>query len=159
MKYYNENHEGLRMYLAGPWFRDDQMERNIFLKEATDSLLFNTFDPRTANLCPADATMDWKENAFQANVGAILESDVVLVTTDGLDCGTIFEAGIAYQAGIPIIYFAETLGDRQFNLMLAQSGIHVILSREQLVDDLANPELLECIKTKKVFKQYNGEIE
>ena len=36
--------------------------------------------------------------------------------------GTIWEAGVAYQSKKPIIYYAETLGDKPFNLMLAMTG-------------------------------------
>lgn len=159
MKYFDETKKGLCIYNAGPWFRPDQEERNTFMKETLEKLGFNVFDPRTANLVPPDANTDWRKTAFEGNIGAIREADCVIATTDGLDAGTMMEAGVAYQAGIPIIYFAETLGDKQFNLMLAQSGIHVVLSREQLVKDLQNPELLKCIVENKVFSEYSGNIE
>ena len=57
------------------------------------------------------------------------------MNTSYRDIGTIFEAGVAFQAGKPIVYFCEGLPDgAKFNLMLARSGVKVCTTIEQLED-------------------------
>jgi nucleoside 2-deoxyribosyltransferase len=71
------------------------------------------------------------------NVKHIEEADIVLVNTSYRDIGTIFEAGVAFQAGRSIVYFCEGLPPgANFNLMLARSGVKVCTSIEQLTDYL-----------------------
>lgn len=71
---------------------------------------------------------------------------------------TIFEAGEAHALGVPIVYFAETLGNNKFNLMLAQSGIAVVQSREALKEFLNNPNKLVHLLTMESI-EYDGRIE
>ena len=75
-----------------------------------------------------------------------------------IDAGTMVEVGYAYRmrresGKKPImVYYAETLGNAPFNLMLAQSADIVITN----YDDLANlPKLIEENKT----VDYKGMIE
>ena len=56
----------------------------------------------------------------------------VFAVTDGKDMGTIWEAGYAYGIDKPVLYYAETLGNNQFNLMLAESGKDVFLSQDEV---------------------------
>ena len=67
--------------------------------------------------------------------------------------GTIWEAGYAYGIGKPVIYFAETLGDNQFNLMLAQSGRDVFTSQ----DEVTVNALSDALKGK--GRKFRGDIE
>lgn len=157
-KYYEASWK-YKVYSAGPFFNPEQLERSNYIKQALEELGFCVFDPKSANLVEPDSDKDWRQQAFENNIDAILESDFVLATTDGLDAGTMLECGVAYQADVPIVYFAETLGDKQFNLMLAQSGNHIILSREQLIKDLANPDIVDKIVDGEVVSEYEGDIE
>ena len=74
--------------------------------------------------------------------------------TDGKDMGTIWEAGYAFGINKPIIYFAETLGNGQFNLMLARSGNVVY----QNMADISADEIISAIENAATV-EYTGEIE
>ena len=74
--------------------------------------------------------------------------------TDGKDMGTIWEAGYAFGINKPIIYFAETLGNGQFNLMLARSGNVVY----QDMADISADEIISAIENAATV-EYTGEIE
>ena len=67
--------------------------------------------------------------------------------------GTIWEAGFAYGINKPVIYFAETLGDNQFNLMLAQSGRDVFTSQ----DEVTKGALADVFSGK--IRKFRGDIE
>jgi hypothetical protein len=122
-------------YLAGPFFSPKQVEVVETLKALLEKYGHTVFSPMDECLCPPDA--DDKR--------AIKKCDAILVITDGKDMGTIFEAGAAYQLQLSreddqteprikpmIYYFAQTLGDKPFNLMLAQSGQGFFKSYEEL---------------------------
>ena len=67
--------------------------------------------------------------------------------------GTIWEAGYAYGINKPVIYFAETLGDNKFNLMLAQSGRDVFMSQ----DEVTYGALIDSLNG--ASRSYRGDIE
>ena len=68
--------------------------------------------------------------------------------------GTIWEAGYAFGINKPIIYFAETLGNNQFNLMLAQSGNMVLLNDSEITRTALDAVIHENYKV-----PYGGAIE
>lgn len=148
-----------KVYLAGGWFDDEQMERLEAVKSIILEAGYEVFSPKDENLCDPNSDMDWKKQVFQNNLTAIRDCSFVVNITDKKDMGTIFEAGLAYALGRPIVYFAETLGNNQFNLMLAQSGVAVAQSRDQLKSLLSNPTLAECLITGDTYADYEGEIE
>lgn len=147
-----------KVYLASPWFNDEQFERCEWLRDTLIDLGFNVFSPKDENLVIPDADLDWREQAFKGNINAINDCSFLIAITNGKDMGTIFECGHAYSIGKPIVYFAEGLNG-QFNLMLAQSGKHVITSREQLVEDFKKVEFLNSLYYNLNFKEYTGAIE
>jgi len=146
----------MKVYIASPFFNEEQLERVEFIERALTRLGYDLFSPRLDTKVTPDANEEARQNAFEANVNAIGESDMIIAVTDGKDVGTIFEAGFAYAAKIPILYFAETLGDNQFNLMLAQSHTKgICLNRAELVATLK--DILENKHT--ANKGFKGEIE
>lgn len=122
-------------YLASPFFRPDQVEREERIKEKLRSLGYKVFSPKEACFLQSDAEISSQEAVFKANCDAIKDATAVFAITDTKDMGTIWEAGYAYGIKKPVIYFAETLGDNQFNLMLAQSGNMVLLSGDEVSRD------------------------
>ena len=90
---------------------------------------------------------------FNDNCNAIKSSRAVFAVTDGKDVGTIWEAGYAHGIGKPVVYYAETLGDNLFNLMLAQSGNEVFTSQ----NEVTYGALIDAILGFK--KPYKGAIE
>lgn len=125
-----------KVYVAGGWFDDEQYERVYAVRDIIENAKFSTFFPKEESLVSSDSDLDFRESTFKGNIDAIKDSEFMVCITDKKDIGTIFEAGVAYAMSVPIVYFAETLGDNPFNLMLAQSGIRVAKSREELAEIL-----------------------
>ena len=57
-----------------------------------------------------------------------------MAITDEKDIGTIWEAGYAYGIGKEIVYYAETLGNNPFNVMLGKSGIGIFTNHNDLIE-------------------------
>lgn len=146
-----------RVYLAGGWFSDEQMERLEWVRDELKRLGFDVFSPKDEALCPPDAKGDTRQMIFDGNLQGIKNASFVLAITNCKDMGTIFECGDAYANHVPIVYFAEGLNG-PFNLMLAQSGVHVLTSRDQLTKDLQDNSILESILCNRKVG-YNGVIE
>lgn len=146
-----------KAYLAGGWFSDEQMDRLLYVRDSLKVIGFDVYSPKDEALCSQDASQDFREEVFKGNVSAIKEASFMFAITNCKDPGTLFECGVAYSNRIPIVYFAEGL-DGPFNLMLAQSGNHVITSRTQLLKDMESVEVLESLLTNNKIK-YSGGIE
>ena len=148
-----------KVYLAGGWFDDEQAERLEAVKNIIVDAGFEIFAPKDEALCEPDSDQDWRKIVFDGNCSAINNCSFMVNITDKKDMGTIFEAGLAYALHRPIIYFAETLGNNKFNLMLAQSGVAVASSRDKLKSLLRNPILMECILNNSKYEGFEGDIE
>lgn len=141
--------ENNKIYFASPWFTPEQEEREERLKAKLRSLGFDVHSPKEEAVCGEFSDPETRQKIFDGNVFAIQDADIVFAVTDGKDMGTIWEAGYAFGYNerqravgyepIKIVYYCETLGNGQFNLMLAQSGDIVITKFEDL-DKL--PEML-----------------
>lgn len=121
-------------YLASPFFNEDQIEREERIKTILRTYGYKVYSPRehgvVGNLSDSVAVQE----TFNSNVEAINNSKKVLAITDRKDMGTIWEAGYAYGKGIPIVYYAETLGDNPFNIMLSESGIGIYTDQKKFED-------------------------
>lgn len=148
-----------KVYLAGGWFDEEQEERLYAVYDILKDCDYEVFFPKEEALCKPDSSIDWRKEVFSGNCNAIKTCSFMVCITDKKDIGTIFEAGYAYSSGVPIIYFAETLGDNPFNLMLAQSGIEVVSSREELRELLNSDELYESLTENSIVSEYKGTVE
>lgn len=119
-------------YFASPFFNPEQVEREERMIAHLRKQGFKVFSPKEACHLDAKASQQSREAVFNENCKAIRKSKAVFAVTDGKDMGTIWEAGYAYGINKPVVYFAETLGNNQFNLMLAQSGRDVFTSQEEV---------------------------
>lgn len=137
-----------KVYFAGGWFTPEMEEEHTRLY----NLIKDNYDVFNPRLESKIGQKNGNINTFIGNIDAIENSDIVLVITDRKDMGTIWEAGVAYQSKKPIIYYAETLGDKPFNLMLAMTG-YIAKNENQLID-LLNKDL----KFNKV-NNFEGEVE
>lgn len=144
-----------KVYLASPWFKPETAERQSRICKYMKEKGFVVFDPKE-NVVTTDSTKDAQTNAFLGNLKAINEADVIVAITDGKDMGTIWESGYAFARKKPIIYYAETLGNNQFNLMLAKSGVAVCRNQTELKVALRREETYEV---KDTYDAYQGEIE
>ena len=129
-------------YFASPFFRESQVEREESLKSSLRTLGYKVYSPKEACFLPSDSSLSDRKSTFEENCEAIRHSRAVFAITDDKDMGTIWEAGYAYGIKKPIIYFAETLGKNQFNLMLACSGKGVFTHREEITVNNINNALI-----------------
>lgn len=119
---------------------------------------FFVWSPKESCFLKSDAAIEDRIKVFKENCTNIVDSDIIFVVTDGKDVGTIWEAGFAcglnrsFVSKIKVVYYCETLGNRPFNLMLAQSGDVVITDFNDL-DNLAS------YLTSGKGKDYVGSIE
>ena len=142
-----------KIYIASPFFNEEQVERVEFIEKELEKNGKEYFSPRKDTYVKPDSTQEERNKAFNDNVDAIEDCSYIIVVTDGKDMGTIFEAGFAYAIDKPIIYFAETLGNNPFNLMLAMSGIYVCKSRDELTELINNDFEIQ------ITTDFEGEIE
>jgi nucleoside 2-deoxyribosyltransferase len=152
----------MKVYIASPFFNPEQLERVEFIEKLLSAHNIKYFSPRKDTYVKPDSTDAERKQAFNDNLKGIIDCDFVLAVTDGKDVGTIWEAGYAFSADVPVLYFAETLGDKPFNLMLAMSAkLGTCTSRDQL------DSFLSCISKYvsvtsyliNVVSEYKGIIE
>lgn len=136
-------------YFASPFFNSKQVEREEALIKILRGFNFSVFSPKENVFLNSNASPGERTACFEDNKRAINSSRAVFAVTDEKDMGTIWEAGYAYGMGIPIIYFAETLNNGVFNLMLAESAIKVFTERRQLTKE-------SLAKARAGFKEYYG---
>ena len=165
-----------KIYFASPWFTAAQLERETRLIAKLRELGFDVFSPReSSNISGSFADIRVQESTFNVNLENIDDCDILFAVSDGkqgicteldkldtpmqaIDPGTMFEVGYAYNnrrntKQKPImVYYAETLGNAQFNLMLARSA-DIVITEFKTLDAL--PELIE----NNCRVEYNGQIE
>ena len=112
-------------YLASPFFNDEQIKREESIKKTLRGYGFRVYAPREHGIVGSLASQEAVTSTFNSNVEAINNSRMVLDITDSKDMGPIWEAGYAYGNNIPIVYYAETLGNNPFNIMLSESGVGI----------------------------------
>lgn len=136
-----------RIYLASPWFNEAQAERENRVKNKLRELGFDVWSPKENSSLSPITDPKVREAIFAANISGMKDCDIIFAITDEKDMGTIWEAGFVYgmntatkKEPVTIVYYAETLGDGMFNLMLAQSG-NIVITNFDDMDKL--PELIE----------------
>lgn len=146
--------EKKKIYLAGGWFTPEQEEEHTRIYNAIKDD-FNVFNPKLESLVTPGATDDFMTQTLLGNIRGIEEADLVLVIYDYKDTGTIWEAGHSYASKKPILYYAETLGNKKFNLMLAKTGNFV--SNMDALNEALHKE--ETFVYKDVYHSYRGGVE
>ena len=138
--------EGIRVYLAGPFFDETQRERIAWIEEVLQSYNFDIFSPRKASLIGPDSTNEDMIRTFDGNISHIDNCDFMLAILDydgkSSDPGTVFETGYAFSRNKPILYFNETR-EKGPNLMLAMSGKLPFITGTTRTNDLFTFDLDE----------------
>lgn len=118
-----------KIYLAGPFFSDAQIERITRVEQALASnpTAGVVFSPRQSdeNEDTANAgSPAWAKSIFGKDIAEIDHADVIVAIADfehaNIDSGTAFELGYAFHSNKPIILLQEL--DEQLNLMISQSA-------------------------------------
>jgi len=99
------------VYLAGPFFTLGQLWVVEQARNCLRDMGLRVFSPyHDVGHGPAELVVG-------QDVEGILQSDVVLAIGDGLDSGTIFEAGYARARGIPVVFYAENESQEDCKMM------------------------------------------
>lgn len=147
--------EKARVYLAGPFFSEKQID---LVKQVEDALEANPFveaffSPmrHQAEYLPYGSDA-WRQVVFGQDVDHVRWANVVVAITDfdgeDTDSGTAFETGMAYALDTPVI-LVNVDKSRPVNLMLSDSA-HAYLESVQ--------ELEEYNFIKMPKSRYNGGV-
>lgn len=143
-----------KIYFAGGWFSPEQEEQHTRIYNLIKDK-FDVFNPRIKGEIDGSTTHDKMSKILIGNIEGIKNADMTVVLYDWRDTGTIWEAGFSYASKKPIVYFAEHLNGKPFNLMLAKTGRFA--SNEQELLKLLNED--ESWTFKDVYDDFKGEIE
>lgn len=143
-----------KIYFAGGWFSPEQEEQHTRIYNLIKDK-FDVFNPRIKGEIDGSTTHDKMSKILIGNIEGIKNADMTVVLYDWRDTGTIWEAGFSYASKKPIIYFAEHLNGKPFNLMLAKTGRFA--SNEQDLLKLLNEDKSWTFKD--VYDDFKGEIE
>jgi len=146
----------MKAYIASSWFNPvaNQEVNDIISSLAENN--FEFFSPRDFFVCPPGADLETQKSTYEGNLEHLHNCDFMICNTHGKDMGSIFEAGYFKALDKPIVYFCAGLPEgASFNLMLAQSGVTVCTSKDQLSDYLSRCSDQEQL----LFEPYYGSIE
>ena len=143
-----------KIYLAGGWFTPEQDEQHTRIYNLIKDK-FDVFNPRIEGEIDNGTSNDKMSSILIGNIEGIQNADLTVVLYDYRDTGTIWEAGFSYASKKPIVYFAEHLNGRPFNLMLAKTGRFA--ANEQDLLKLLNDESSWAFKN--VYDDFKGVIE
>jgi len=146
----------MKAYIASSWFNPVANQEVNDIIEALSTNNFSFFSPRDFFVCPPSADLETQKSTYEGNLYHLHKCDFMICNTHGKDMGSIFEAGYFKAIEKPIIYFCVGLPEgATFNLMLAQSGIKVCTSVDELSDYLHRCESAGEL----IFEPYYGSIE
>ena len=110
------------IYLASPFFNEEQLNFVKELEEAFDIAGISYFSPRSEGVL-IEMTPEEKEKKmteiFESNVKHIAQANLVVAVIDDWDTGTVWEMGFAYGINIPIMTISNH--DYGLNVMVRQS--------------------------------------
>lgn len=113
----NTTNEKIKVYIAGPFFREGERERIETLRKFfTEDGFYSEYDfffPMD-HVITNGTTMsneDWAHAVFKMDTEALENSDMIVAIYDKhySDSGTAWELGYAYALGIPIILLCTDL--------------------------------------------------
>lgn len=143
-----------KIYLAGGWFTPEMEEEHTRIYNLLKDD-FDVFNPKLAGIVSKASSHDEMTKILIGNIEAIRNCDVVVMIYDGKDTGTIWESGFAYASKKPILYYAEKLNGKKFNVMLSKTGKFADCEAT-LLSKLLDYSTYEF---KDVYKDYEGDVE
>lgn len=110
----------MRLFLAGPFFSDGEVERLDRVKAALEAAGFEVYSTYHRNARIDLGSVRERTARFRLLCDEIRKCDGLFAVLDGRDAGTIWEMGYAHAHGKPVIAFCET--DPFFSLMIDGSA-------------------------------------
>jgi len=114
----------MRLFLAGPFFNDEEVERLDKVKTSLEKMGFEIYSTSHRNSRINLGDPGEKNRRFKLLCDDIRKCDGVFAVLDGKDAGTIWEMGYAFAVGKPVIVFSEK--DGLFSLMIDQSATYLV---------------------------------
>ncbi len=131
----NEEISVTKVYLAGPFFDDEQISRIERVEQAlaANPRISSFFSPRKSEIPGLTmGTPEWATQTFQMDVSQIDQADVVVgmvdFVDDQVDSGTAFEIGYAFHSKKPVVILHEK--KTTLNLMIAE-GLHAYVQEAE----------------------------
>lgn len=143
-----------KIYYAGGWFSPEQEEQHTRIYNLIKNK-YDVFNPKLESLIKPGCSDDFMSQTLKDNIEGIKNADLVVVLYDFRDTGTIWESGFSYANKKPILYYAEKLNGRPFNLMLAKTG-RFASNEQDLLTLLENDDTWSF---KNVYNDFKGDIE
>ena len=143
-----------KVYLAGPFFNQEQIEVQDRVEKLAEKAKLDYFSPRLRCLCAPDASFAQRKYTFDMNVNAIELADLVIARIDDFDPGTMWEIGYAYRSKRPV-YAYTTVPGRGLNLMLAQSCKGFLCGFDEIEKFMGKDGWVDWEAAKRI---HNGEI-
>ena len=121
--------DGLNVYLAGPFFSENQIEIVKDLNKALqkNETISNIFVPMEHQMNDGDLvefTSPWAKAVAMNDYKNVRESDIVVAIVDfdgqDMDSGTAAEIGYAYAIGRPVFLYHAKNHDMMVNLMTTE---------------------------------------
>ncbi|WP_232790053.1 nucleoside 2-deoxyribosyltransferase [Bacillus sp. SN10] len=121
----------LKVYLASPFFNEEEIERVAFVEKTLRAKGLEVFSPREhQNEHLEFGSKEWRKATFDNDVKEILKCDII-VAVHSLDSGTNWELGAGSVIQRPIILFDDNTKLPR-NIMLTESCHAFLESREAL---------------------------
>ncbi|MDA2128669.1 nucleoside 2-deoxyribosyltransferase [Bacillus thuringiensis serovar silo] len=121
----------LKVYLASPFFNEEEIERVEFVEKTLRAKGLEVFSPREQqNEHLEFGSKEWRKATFDNDVKEILKCDII-VAVHSLDSGTNWELGAGSVIQRPIILFDDNTKLPR-NIMLTESCHAFLESREAL---------------------------
>ncbi|MGG1147070.1 nucleoside 2-deoxyribosyltransferase [Bacillus wiedmannii] len=132
-----ENTGAKKIYLASPFFCEEEIERVAFMEKVLREQGFDVFSPRENQFDQYELfSKEWREVVYLNDMKHLMEADMVVAIYDGegegSDQGTIFEVGAGIVAGKFVIVFTEKHDG--INLMLTDSCHAFLKGRQEALD-------------------------
>jgi len=145
-----------RCYIASGWFNPEWLQEVEDIKAVLDKAGLDYFSPKDYAICEEDAGLDTQSAIYNGNIENLTTCNWMIANTRAKDQGTHIEAGRFSGQGKDIVYFCAGLpAGAQFNLMLAQSGVKVCTSIDELADYLTR----SAAEGSLINEPYQGKIQ
>lgn len=145
----------MQLYLAGPFFSEDQVSEISAVEKALDNnkTISDYYSPRQHQEAENEIfTLPWANEIYHRDMEYLTAADAVVAIVDfvddNVDSGTAFEIGAAIQMGKPVVVLQQK--DNNLNLMITES-LHAYLKTPSEVEKYDFNEMPESHYTGDVF--------
>ena len=130
----------MRIYLAGPFFNEKQLETIQLIEKEFDKHGIDYFSPRKGGGSIAHLPLEEKKKEskriYDSNVEEMVKANILFAVVDGRDTGTVYEMGYfkCLTVATPKPRYSITYTNENFglNIMLKESVDAHVVGQEEL---------------------------